>query len=1326
MMKNLLLSFKKIGLGLALLVGMLVGVNTSYGQITTLSAWSNFYSGTGNYSGSLTLASGTNSNRVLVVGIATSTQTASARTVTLTYGGQSLTPVDGNLGEVVRQHTQLYYLNEAGIDAAIGSTLSFSVSVGTTAINSVFTGVYDNVDQNSPITDSKIYSSGTGTATTFQFATGLTINANNLALKVLSSVRVGNTTARTISNFGTNWTAANQQTGNYNTSPNANDLGIRNVVGQRSIPSSNTTDVSATTMSGATLISMTGLSLKSAGPSLSVTPISSGFGEFCLNSTVGPQNFTISGAYLTAVNVTVSSLTGYTFSTTSGGSYTPSLSLTQAGGSYSQTIFVKFTPTTATNYDGNISIGGGGATSVDVSVTGAGINTAPTISSPTSTNITESSANLGGNITLIGCSDVTERGIYWSTTNGFADGTGTKVSTTGTYSTGTFTVPVTGLNGNTVYYYKAFATNNGGTIYTSQGTFTTTCNVAGNPADFGNNEWNVYGYNGGNISDLNAITYRGFYTVTGLNFDTRASWNNMTSPSSASGYQGCTVNVDNMTFVHKRQGFPCGMYQISVGHDDDARLYINGTQEWAEANWNSTPVNAGTFFLDETSTVELRVQDGNGASYGQLVFVYTSAVAATPIISYPICSGATNISGTSSEADGTIIEIFKGGVSLGTTTVSGGTWTITGLAALTGGNVITATASATNKCLSSISTAVIVGEVPSAPVTTGGLICIGSTATLSASGGGAGDQYNWYDAAASGNLLQSGVSTTYVTPVLGSTTNYWVSISNTGGCEGPRTQVTATYPSISSDNQNADGTDSWIGHVYDGVDFNTYFGSYIENETFDQSFGGSNNCFNITSNSVSRSIYTETFSVKYKMTSSRQGLYVVDLGSDDKSRLTIDGELVYDNWIDQPWTSNPRVLINLTGSSALLYEFTENAGQNRVVFSNLTRILANNLSTNTSQTICLGDLGSEIIGDVYGTLPTGIALSGTGYQWAYSTVSATGPWTDISGATSATYTPSAASTPFNAAGTYYLMRKAVLISASNNTGVTNFLATNISNTATLIVNTSIPVSVSIGATATTVCSGTSVTYTATPTNGGTTAAYQWKINGTNVGTNSATYSYTPLNNDEISCVLTSSETCASGSPATSNSVTMTVNTALPVSINIAASSNPVCAGTSVTYTATPTNGGTTPAYQWKVNGSNVGTNSATYSYTPLNNDEISCVLTSSETCATGSPATSNSITVMIIPVAGIPIFTSGATEICQNDPDETYAATAASSSSISYSVLPVEAGTINTSSGVMNWSASFYGTATIKATATGDCGTQNADRTVIVNPLPATGPIIAD
>jgi hypothetical protein len=733
-------------------------------------------------------------------------------------------------------------------------------------------------------------------------------------------------------------------------------------------------------------------------------------------------------------------------------------------------------------------------------------------------------------------------------TNNLSITSGSKVNLGAlTHSAGTLTLggslTVAGSWGST----SSAATNKDDTYFAlSTGIVNVTsgvCVTVGNPADFGNNTWNVYAYNGGSI-DFSGTTYRGYYTVAGLNFDTRNSWtNDMASPSSASGYQGCPVNTDYMTFVHKRQGFPCGTYQISVGHDDDARLYVNGGNVWEQTGWNSSPVLVWTGFLDETSTVEFRVQDGNGASYGQLVFAFTAAVTATPVISSPICSGATLVSGTSTEADGTTIEIFKGGVSQGTTTVSGGTWTKSGLTALVDGDVITATAIATNKCVSSISASVTVNATPSAPTTTGGLICIGSTATLTASGGVSGDQYRWYDAATSGNILQTSTSTTYTTPVLGSTTNYWVSILNTGGCEGTRTQVTATFPSISADNQNASGTDSWIGHTYDGTNFNTYFGSYVENETFDQSFGGSTTCFNITSNSITRSIYTESFSVKYKMTSSRRGLYVVDLGSDDKSRLTVDGYLIFDNWIDQAWTSRPRVLVNFTGSSSLLYEYTENGGQNRVVFQNLTQVLANNLSTNTSQTICMGSIGSEISGDAFGTLPTGITLSGTGYQWAYSTASASGPWTDISGATSATYTPSASSAPFNAAGTYYLMRKAILLSASNNTGVSNYLATNVSNAATLVVNTSVAASVSIGATATTICGGTSVTFTATPTNGGTTPTYQWKLNGSDVGTGGTTYTSSALtNSDQVRCVMTSNVTpCVTGNPATSNIITMNVS-----------------------------------------------------------------------------------------------------------------------------------------------------------------------------------------
>jgi hypothetical protein len=204
-----------------------------------------------------------------------------------------------------------------------------------------------------------------------------------------------------------------------------------------------------------------------------------------------------------------------------------------------------------------------------------------------------------------------------------------------------------------------------------------------------------------------------------------------------------------------------------------------------------------------------------------------------------------------------------------------------------------------------------------------------------------------------------------------------------------------------------------------------------------------------------------------------------------------------------------------------------------------------------------------------------------------------------------------------------------------------------SNAITMTVDPILPVSVSIAASANPVCTGTSVTFTATPTNGGTTPAYQWKVNGANQGTNSPTYSYTPVNGDVITCVLTSNHTCVSGNPATSNVITMTVDPILPVSVSIAASANPVCAGTSVTFTATPTNGGTTPAYQWKVNGANQGTNSPTYSYTPVNGDVITCVLTSNHTCVSGNPATSNAITMTVDPILPVSVsIAASANPVC--------------------------------------------------------------------------------
>ncbi|MHC0446627.1 glycine-rich domain-containing protein [Flavobacterium sp. 3-218] len=194
-----------------------------------------------------------------------------------------------------------------------------------------------------------------------------------------------------------------------------------------------------------------------------------------------------------------------------------------------------------------------------------------------------------------------------------------------------------------------------------------------------------------------------------------------------------------------------------------------------------------------------------------------------------------------------------------------------------------------------------------------------------------------------------------------------------------------------------------------------------------------------------------------------------------------------------------------------------------------------------------------------------------------------------------------------------------------------------SNQITMTVNPNLPASVTIAASPSNViCSGASVTFTATPTNGGTSPSYQW-YNGATAITNATNSTYTTTglaNSNVISVRMTSNATCATGSPATSNQITMTVNPNLPASVTIATSpSNVICSGASVTFTATPTNGGTAPSYQW-YNGSTAITNetNSTYTSTGLSNaDVITVRMTSNATCATGSPATSNGITMVVNP-----------------------------------------------------------------------------------------------
>jgi len=186
-----------------------------------------------------------------------------------------------------------------------------------------------------------------------------------------------------------------------------------------------------------------------------------------------------------------------------------------------------------------------------------------------------------------------------------------------------------------------------------------------------------------------------------------------------------------------------------------------------------------------------------------------------------------------------------------------------------------------------------------------------------------------------------------------------------------------------------------------------------------------------------------------------------------------------------------------------------------------------------------------------------------------------------------------------------------------------------SNVITMMVNPNLAVSVSITASANPVCQGTMVTFTAMPFNGGILPVYQWKVNGINVGMNSSIYSYIPFTGDLVTCQMTSNATCTSGNPSNSNPITMTVSPSQPVGVTITASTNPSCQNNPIIFTATPINGGASPAYEWKVNGIITGTNNPILTYTPVNGDIVTCKLTSNASCATGNPATSNPLIMVV-------------------------------------------------------------------------------------------------
>jgi uncharacterized protein YjdB/subtilisin-like proprotein convertase family protein len=162
-----------------------------------------------------------------------------------------------------------------------------------------------------------------------------------------------------------------------------------------------------------------------------------------------------------------------------------------------------------------------------------------------------------------------------------------------------------------------------------------------------------------------------------------------------------------------------------------------------------------------------------------------------------------------------------------------------------------------------------------------------------------------------------------------------------------------------------------------------------------------------------------------------------------------------------------------------------------------------------------------------------------------------------------------------------------------------------------------------------VCEGTLVTYTSAATNGGTTPAYSWIVNGTAVGA-ATSYAFIPANGDVVSVKLTSSAACAA--PASvSDALTMTVVPKFTPAVSIIVAPNDtVCQGSTAVFYATGVNGGDEPVYTWIVGGSIVtGVTGPMHTFIPTNGQTVICRLNSSYECPSVNDVQSNTINMRV-------------------------------------------------------------------------------------------------
>lgn len=239
----------------------------------------------------------------------------------------------------------------------------------------------------------------------------------------------------------------------------------------------------------------------------------------------------------------------------------------------------------------------------------------PTVTTAAVTEISKTTATSGGEITADGGAEITAKGLVWSTNtnptilNNIIDGG---------IGTDAFVSELTGLEANTTYYVRAFATNSSGTAYGDDVEFKTLADIT--------TMWVVGAYNGWDNSD-NAQMIQS--TATG--------------DGTAEGYVYITGNEFKLVTDHSWSD------PATFGDDGSGNLTNpGGNISVAEDGYYLIKANLGTMTYSATKTVWGIIGDATALGWGdQTNMTYDPTAQTFSLVAHLTAGGSFKFRGTS-------------------------------------------------------------------------------------------------------------------------------------------------------------------------------------------------------------------------------------------------------------------------------------------------------------------------------------------------------------------------------------------------------------------------------------------------------------------------------------------------------------------------------------------------------------------------------------------------------------------------------------------------------------------------------------------------------